>query len=514
MFNYTMSRTFPIPIPLGLDIATYYSGLGKQNMDFHQTLGELIDNSISATPIDSDGELTAFRIEIIIVRDGDSVSVKVVDEGKGITIEDLENRILKLGGQGSEAGPMNEHGFGLKNAICVMTNSNTLPFKIQTRTAEAVAAGEYYVINGPFLDGISIEQEDGSTWVENCSHCTGTIGTRVTVQTTFQHLKTAYPRDVSNLNTLMDRVGEHLGVMYRGYLENPMNKMWLKWVDMGNGEWREERVPAIEIPLEDDHSSKTIDIEIGSTISAVKFVYGVVDVGKAKSRRDEKGWPYPLLLYYQHNLPTSGIDIRVRNRVVLTKQFTLLWPKKYKRVEYNYLGGELILDDNFNTVNNKTALDKNNSFWNALIEKLDETDSETGLKIYEPQPHRRELTEKILKEKLKVNIESSIPNSSAELEYPIWHGAGVKIDIHVETEDGIHIYEVKTGTVKPIDVYQLLMYWDGYVHDTGGSPTLGRLVGADAPTSVVTMIADINQRKDNINNNYNLEFKPKSHWHM
>lgn len=310
----------------------------------------------------------------------------------------------------------------------------------------------------------------------------------------------------------MDRIGEHLGVMYRGYLINPMNKMWLRWVDLADGTWEDKRVPAIEIPLEDDPYNKTIELEIDGEKTVVKYIYGVIDVGKSKST--EKGWPYPLQIYYQHNLPTSGIDIRVRNRVVLTKQFTLLWPKKYKRVEYNYLGGELILDDKFRTVNNKTALDKNNPFWIALLEKLDEDDATTGLKVYEPKPHQREITETTLKEKLKVVLESSIPNSSAEIEYSIWRGAGVKIDIHLETEEGTHIYEVKTGTVKPIDVYQLLMYWDGYVHDTGNSPKLARLVGSDAPTSVKTMISDINQRQDNKGNNYNLEFKAKSDWQL
>jgi len=52
----------------------YWIGLSKQSMEFHQAIGELVDNSISASGFDSEGDLNPFKIEIIIQKLGDKIS--------------------------------------------------------------------------------------------------------------------------------------------------------------------------------------------------------------------------------------------------------------------------------------------------------------------------------------------------------------------------------------------------------------------------------------------------------
>ena len=76
-----MVEGFPRQIEMKIDEVRYWEGLGRQEMDFHQVLGELIDNSVSASGFDTDGDLLPFTIEITIQRIGNRVKVKVADEG-------------------------------------------------------------------------------------------------------------------------------------------------------------------------------------------------------------------------------------------------------------------------------------------------------------------------------------------------------------------------------------------------------------------------------------------------
>lgn len=107
------------------------------------------------------------------------------------------------------------------------------------------------------------------------------------------------------------------------------------------------------------------------------------------------------------------------------------------------------------------------------------------------------------------NLEGYIRGSRATKNHSVYQGCGVKIDIHLKLiNNEIEIYELKKGSVGPLDVYQRLMYWDGFVTDNSGKPPgMGILAGKEAPDSVRTMISLINERKDFAGNKYNIEFK-------
>jgi len=217
-------------------------------------------------------------------------------------------------------------------------------------------------------------------------------------------------------------------------------------------------------------------------------------------------------MYYQHNIPTTGVDVRVRGRVVLTQQLENVWSDIHRGPDYNWFTGELVLDDNFRTVNNKTALDANNPFWQGLLQELSKVDPNSGKAKFKPHRRKGKATEDEIRRKLAAALRSSVSGSTVKENYPVWSGAGVKADIHLKTSDRVEVYEVKASTAQPLDLYQLLMYWDGVVNDTKVSPKLGRLVAPDVQSSVLTMIESINKRTDGLGNNYNLEFKKTTDW--
>jgi len=497
-------RGFPKSVTISIEEERYWEGLGRQEMDFHQVLGELIDNSISAAGKDSDGDLLPFKIEITLEKLGNKIFVTVADEGIGMSIEEITKNIFSLGGKGHSEGPLNEHGFGLKNALCVFTNGNKLSWIIKARDEDAACNDLVYVVKGPFSSDMKLDLGASEEWNKGLKYSIGVRGTRVNVETTFEFFNTLYPRG-KTFGTLIERLIEHLGVLYRGFLTNPSNKMWLRWRNLGENEtdpnldveWEEFRIKPIKIPY-DSNGSKSTEIEVDGAIA--NYIRGNLDVEKVKD--SSLGKPYPLQIYYQGNIPTQGVDIVVRGRTLKTGQLPEIWSEIPRHNHFNKFVGEIILNDpKFRTVNNKISLDPHNHYWNRLLEKLNTDD-------YKPQKTTGAKIEKDLAKRLKIMLEGHYTNSIVQKDRPIWGGAGVKVDIfHELNNEEIHIYELKAGTAAPIDVYQLLMYWDGIVKDEGKSPKLGRLVAKEIPTTVKNIISEINKKKDVLGNQYKLESK-------
>jgi hypothetical protein len=504
-----MPIQIPYTITPTIETQKYWEGMGRQNLKFHQAVCELIDNSISASGKDRDGDLLPFKILIWVKIFDNYIEVIVGDDGFGISGDEFAEKILQCGGQGNIQGPLNEHGFGLKHALCTLTDNNRLGFEIRSRDrilAEDVEnQNNCYIVRGPFKDNLILDYDNIENWkVGFEDHFICETGTRVSFKTTYEYFKTLYSRKVINLDTLMPRLGEHLGVTYRGYLRNLNHKMWLKW-EFEGGRPREERISAIEVPYT---QKRSFNFEFEKEGVRAKAVYTWGECDKNIAKDENRGWVYPLQIYYQHNIPSSGIDIMVRNRVLTTCEIETIFESINRGPSYNWLVGELELDQNFRTTNNKTTLDNNNFFWQRLIAKLNYLD-ENGVKPYVPKANADILSEEELQKTIAANLEGYIRGSKSSRNYPIFSGCGVKADIYLKlANNDVELFEVKKGTVGPLDVYQLLMYWDGYVFDNGGNPPKsGVLVGKDAPDSVNNMIRIINENEDFSGNNYKIEFK-------
>ncbi|MDP9380433.1 MAG: ATP-binding protein [Chloroflexota bacterium] len=104
----------------------FWAGYARQTVDFQAALGELIDNALSATlpkPAGRGRQTAVIELTVQEREDG-LIRVQVADAGTGVRWEDLtgEDNIFNLGFVPSERGKMNEHGFGLKNALALMTS--------------------------------------------------------------------------------------------------------------------------------------------------------------------------------------------------------------------------------------------------------------------------------------------------------------------------------------------------------------------------------------------------------
>lgn len=231
----------------------------------------------------------------------------------------------------------------------------------------------------------------------------------------------------------------------------------------------------------------------------VGYTKGKLDCSQVRDSTRPK--PYPLKIYYQKSAKSQGIDIRVRDRVIMTGQMEYVWDDFGRHQIYNDIVGELVINDpDFSTVNNKTELDPNNPLWHKLLDMLQTEE-------YRPEGKSYNRNEDQIVDELKKKLESLLPNSTVYDHRSSW--SSVVVDIIHSLDTGLkeeHIYEVKDEEADPKAVYQLVMYWDAQT-ERGFRPKIGRLVAPSISSHATDWINYFNNRLDKTGNKYVIEFK-------
>lgn len=235
-----------------IDAEQYFKGLARQSMDCHHALGELIDNAMSARHRDEfSGSCRPGTVEITAVEnENGTYTLQVADHGVGIRYSELTGKVFNPGGQGETRGILNEHGFGLKNALALLTGGNSTHFELLTRSAADAARldpDRFYCVTGPL--STTMEVRDDATrdeWGKDL-HLLGTAATGTKVRVTVQgrYFRTLYKRGAAGFDVLMRRLGEHVGVTHREFIRAG-NRIRLAYRSVGN-EWTHKEMPAIGI---------------------------------------------------------------------------------------------------------------------------------------------------------------------------------------------------------------------------------------------------------------------------
>lgn len=456
-----------------------FRGLAKQNMLFHQCIGELVDNAIAAK---RDEE--KFHVQVILSRkDSHIVDVYVVDNCKGMTL-DLFCRGLQLGESATSENRLNEHGFGLKNALASLSGGNGF-WKVWTSPINETAV---YTTEGPFRPEMYIKDDESFPEVDFLP--TTDISTLIKVPVTLSFVQTVQGRGspARDLAALRQWLVEHLGVLYRGYLEQDAETCESAGSITVSVERDRLRVPPVQVPL-GNMSTQYMDVEIGGDVHTLEYRYGTLDEVKRDALvRGEKA-----KFYYQGNIPTQGIDIRLGKRVIATRQFETLWMTKdgdgplSRHNNYNDFLGELLIPELprgvLTTVNNKTDFNLDDPDWPAIFARLNEI---------RPIEAIREKSEAALRRKWMQMLSATNPDDTVSDERAIWP-TGTRIDVYRKTAAGkVIIYEIKVGSGQPMHLYQLKMYWDGLVL-AGEEPKEAVLLVQDFGTSLEEMANLMNQ---------------------
>jgi Histidine kinase-, DNA gyrase B-, and HSP90-like ATPase len=412
-----------------LDPEQYFKGLARQEMDFHQALGELVDNALSARhPMPHAEGFVPITIEVTVEHlDGGNVLVQVADHGVGIRRGDILERVFNPGGQGTSHGALNEHGFGLKNALALLTGGNSTDFDLYSRTDEdGLEPDQFLHVAGPLSTTMRVNDDaTRDDWSRDLHHLTAAAtGTKIRVAVNWRYFRTIYRRGAPGFDVLAARLAEHLGVMHRYFLEVG-NQIRLAYRRAGS-EWTHHVVPPIHIPYEGEKREVTRDVTVDGQTYTFTYSRGTLDYRvKDPEAQTERGWPYPIRSYYQGSNARCGIDIVVRDRVIKSGVFEEIWPDIGKTVDFNRFVGEIRVGEQFRTTNNKTGLDPHGENWEEVLRLLGSEEE------FRPEKTTRSETEESLRDKLVLILEGTFSGATAVKNRSVW-GGGVDIDIFLD----------------------------------------------------------------------------------
>lgn len=382
----------------------------------------------------------------------------------------------------------------------MLTGGNQTGFSVITRNAKR-DPDLFFGVTSPL--GLNMTLNDAiprEEWQKDLFHIGGAeTGTKVRVEVRRQFVNTVYARAKnSNFDTLMARLGEHLGVMYRQYLKNDKDTILLAYKSKGS-EWVHKTIQPISVPFEGDEKKTHKSFTVGGKSYSFDYVRGVLDYTvKDPQAEEEKGWPYPLKIYYQGSNARCGVDISVRNRVILSGEFESIWPEISKTVDFNRFVGEILIGSEFRTTNNKTNLDPHSENWEELLGILQASE-------FRPEAATKSHSEESLRDDLVKILKGTFTGAKVRTNRSVW-GGGVDIDIEVETDKERRIYELKVTPARVLDVYQLLMGWDGMVKE-GATPDVAILVAKEFSQTVKDAVEEANKRKDTKGNPYRIEIR-------
>jgi hypothetical protein len=468
-----------------------FEGLSKQNMLFHQCIFELCDNAIAATQDHKKANINvAFEA---IPDDNEHFYLYVCDDGVGMDADLLENS-LQLGHEPTSNSRLNEHGFGLKNSLATLSGGNK-EWTLWTRKKGGERQNILYV-EGPFKPKMEIIDE-ATTVFPDKPFISADVSTVVKTKVKKSYAQTVQGRGAkaNNLYTIRAWLVEHLGVAYRGYLSLDENTNETKAkINVFIGEdlrWDPYSVTPIHVPIL-NATTKYFTLYLGGEKRTLTYKYGTLDEEtRNKLVKGEKA-----KYYYQGNMATQGIDIRLGDRVIATRQLETIWRTEIdgkiieRHNQYNDFVGELLIPELprgvLTTVNNKTDFNLDDAEWVKVFDKMNE---------YRPIKNVREQGEADLRKKWANMLRRTNPDDTVDQEHHVWP-TGVRIDVYREKKIGetssIKIYELKVGEAKPIDLYQLKMYWDGLV--VGGTqPNEGVLLAKDFHDTIQSMASSMNE---------------------
>ena len=464
-----------------------FIGLSKQNLLFHQALGELIDNSVAAF-IDKDKPCVV-NILIRQYSDKRNYDLYLFDNSSGMDIEELKGA-LDLGRPPISNSRLNEHGFGMKNAIATLT-SGVNAWQIWTKTKN----GPLLSVKGPFDTEMYISDDEPlpSEFVEEG------VSTLTYVEVSPECIQSVQGRGSKaiDINSLKSWIIEHLGVMYRGLLEpTPERKyvprLMLMLKTIKDEDIREYNIYPAKLPMAYTER-KRIKVTIEGQVLECLYEYGTLDEEAAREgiiiAEDKKE---KFKYYYQGNQKTQGIDISIDGRVIATKQFESIWKgsdgESLKRHnDYNGFIGELKIPKVdrgiLSTINNKTDFNINDPGWSDIF---------AAMADYKPIKNIKSKSEEQLKQEWIKHLKETNPEDEIDDEHYVWE-SGARIDVYRKTpHNEIFIYELKVGKATPLHLYQLKMYWDGLVLQ-GIQPTKGILLVESYKSTIKSMAQDMSK---------------------
>lgn len=487
-----------------------WAGIGGNFDSLSQIICEFVDNSIS----NFIGNQSPQRNINILINKESEQKIKVAIEDSGTGIKNL-NKAFTLGSKECAESPYNEHGFGMKHALASANPKND-SWAIYTRTMEDANNGVFKKIESPYeIDKFKGKILPASSWPKYGQY--GQSGTIVEFECDrdmFLSLSRGLKGGITNFDTLCDILYEDLGFIYSEILYK--NEASIQLTLKNGDKTTSYRVSPIMPKWESDiNPGEGIDeFDLGNGTVKINYHFGTIRDSGVKD--DGHGNTINRTLfnneitrkYYRRNMSSSGVELRFNGRLMCHNLFKEIWGIE-KHNAYN----DLLIVLNIVT-DNLSALPETRTSKNGLREgdsKLDKLYEWIRGYLQEPKKNIAETDRETdifsrlqeIKQKQYVDFSPLV----VETEHFVFNKTGSnndreRIDLFVNVENKITIYEGKKDKTTAKDVYQLRMYWDGLVYD-GIHPAKAIIIAKSHSSGVRTLIEVINEMKDQSGRQYN-----------
>lgn len=468
--------------PLAQDL---WSGIGGHFDSITQVICEFIDNSIS----NFEGKKVTNKSISIKLEEKNAETIQILIEDTGTGIGNFQS-VLRLGDKSAIQTPLNEHGFGLKHALATANPDNDC-WKIYSRTKDEFRDGKYNLVEAPFSFSMDPKQVDVNriSW-PGLFNGSGTIIEFECSRTLFNTVQRGI-RGLAGFNKCLDYLREELGYIYSGVIEKGIATITIISNDYNNAvqtvkpDWKGFYEP----------KSGTTKLNLGGGELTLEYQFG--EMGESS-----------YVKHYKRNMSTSGVEIRVNGRIIMSNIFKAIWEIE-PHPSYNHFLAMINL-----STQNRDALPKTRTSKNGIRSGDDKLENLfQWIKSTHPTPHKdlsgavseRELVVELASQKEK-HIRDATKHIEREFKVFTRVGSPVSVDLYVFDGKEIVLYEAKKDIADVQNLYQLLMYWDGAVSD-GLNPTEGILLAANFSPGVDVIMSLLNSLTDQNGQKYKFSKK-------
>ena len=418
-----------------------FDELGKNSYDYKDLLSELIDNSIAARE-------STERLKIVITLDVDNNGNKLLftynDNAKGICREKLGDALSP--GRIQTANSLNEHGLGMKQAIAALGKLKYLC----TKTKDQQKACYVNRLGFGIIDIFEIDWDQP-------------YGTEICVSS----LKPIVDINQTNISR---SIVHYLGARYRRFLKKDAPKMELVIrifntdTNSIQNEWYvTEEKPIYFSPSTRRNEPVFSNFELKGASWKARLTFGYApssddDYQELGIEKPTKFTPYHV------SIKNQGFDVIFHDRVILFHQLSELGIIEARHNHFNLIRGEIELISGFQTAITKNLMIHDEAFADLIsqVRKIlngEQPGPNKQTKDYLKRiSHTDEIPERLLRDRLADWLKTNPaigPKKEVTIEYSV-DGIEGFIDILADGE----AWELKTGSISALEVYQLFMYMD------------------------------------------------------
>lgn len=489
-----------IPIHNAINDVNLWYGIADSHDTFPYMLCELCDDSISSMVANqTEQREIAITLQECAAENGQGdICVRVEDTGAGI--KNLDVCMTYASSAGAET-PLNRYGVTLKKILATFDPENA-HWALFTRTQEEVSNGTYRRVHAPYrTSGMAADicdiQED--PWPGRFDG-SGTYVSFPCSRALFNTSGKGYPGHDISFIALVQCIREELAVIYAPYLRAGF--MIHIHIHTAEGKRRSYRVRALE-PVW--HSTQTPDqgsciLDLGAGPVRVRYHFGEIDNHPSTAR------------YFRKSFSNAGVMVYENGRMIEHHIFSAIWGKDHPQHNGFLAVIELdVSDGGTNDALSPPVPTKDKLFYGdyrlaALYDWIRNHCPRPAIYKSSTQTKR----EVLLCERLAKRFREKYgPQATVLTQMPVYNfieKSPPLIDIYLFTGSQLILFECKLHVSQEKDVFQLIMYHTGAIHD-GLRPDKLVLLAERHSHGTVQLADYLNTCKDTNGENYHIELK-------